>query len=219
MNPAVLGDYLPLYLHAAWLTIRIATLSIACAAAVGLSCALIGYYRVPVLRQVMGAYVELSRNTPLVIQLFFLYYGLPKVGIVLSGEASAIIGLAFLGGSYMGEALRSGIDAVAGVQTESAYSLGLTRWQSIRHVVLPQALANAFPALTANVIFLVKETSVVSIVALPDLMNVAKNLIGRDYNTVEALFLLVSAYLAILLPLSLGASVLERRLRRGLLGD
>lgn len=219
MNPSVLADYLPLYVQAAWMTVRIAVAGIAAASLVGLGCAVVGYYRVPVLRQLMGAYVELSRNTPLLIQLFFLYYGLPKAGIVLSGEASAIIGLTFLGGSYMGEALRSGIDSVSQVQLESAYSLGLSRWQSMRKVLLPQALAGAWPALVANVIFLIKETSVVSIVALPDLMNVAKNLIGRDYNTVEALTLLVIGYLVILLPVSLLGSLLERRFRRGLVGS
>lgn len=219
MNPEILGQYLPLFVAAAGMTVRIAVAGIAAASVVGLACALIGYYHIPVLRQVMGAYIELSRNTPLLIQLFFLYYGLPKMGIVLSGEASAVFGLTFLGGSYLGEALRSGIDSVPGSQLESAYSLGLSRTQTVRRVVLPQALAGAWPALVANVIFLIKETSVVSIVALPDLMNVAKNLIGRDYNTVEALFLLVVGYLAILLPVSVLGTVLERRLRHGLLGS
>lgn len=219
MNPAVLSEYLPLFLEAAGLTVRIAAVGIVGATLLGLLCALIGYFHIPVLRQLMGIYIELSRNTPLLIQLFFLYYGLPKVGIVLSGEVSAVIGLTFLGGSYMGEAFRSGIDAVGKPQLESAYSLGLTRTQTVNRVVLPQAVAAASPALVANVIFLIKETSVFSIVALPDLMNVAKNLIGRDYNTIEALFLLVVSYLTILLPVSVIGTWLERRWRHGLVGN
>lgn len=219
MNAEVLAEYLPVFAAAALLTTRVAAAGIVGAGLVGLLCAVIQHFRVPVLRQLVAGYVELSRNTPLLIQLFFLYYGLPKVGIVLSGEVSAVIGLTFLGGSYFAEALRSGLTSVGKAQVESAYSLGLTRQQTLARVVLPQALAAAWPALVANVIFLVKETSVVSIVALPDLMNVAKDIIGRDYNTAEALVLLVASYLVILLPISIVGTLLERRFRRGLVGN
>lgn len=219
MNRDVVISYLPLYAEAALVTLRIAVFGIIAAILLGLVCALIQHRRVPLLRHLVGGYIELSRNTPLVIQLFFIYYGLPKAGIVFSGEVSAIIGLTFLGGSYMSEAFRSGIEAVERVHVESAFSLGMSPYQISRYVVLPQAVARAFPAFTANVVFLIKETSVVSIVAVPDLMNIAKNLIGLHYNTAEALTMLVVAYLLILLPVSLGAARLERRLRHGAFGD
>ena len=156
-------------------------------------------------------YTEFSRNTPLLVQLFFLYFGLPKVGIRISGEWCAIIGLAFLGGSYMAEALRAGLESVSTVQTESARVLGLTPFQTMVLVVLPQAFAVSVPPLVANIIFLIKEISVVSAIALPDLMYVTKDLIGNSYKTDESLILLVSAYVVLLLPISLLGYWLERR--------
>ncbi|WP_033168429.1 amino acid ABC transporter permease [Clostridium sp. KNHs205] len=213
MNMDVLREYAPLYLEAAGLTVRIALVGIAGAVAVGFLCSLIRYFKVPVLNRIAGVYIELSRNTPLLIQLFFLYFGLPKIGILLSSEACAITGLIFLGGSYMAEAFRSGLEAVPGIQMESALSLGLTKRQVIGYVLLPQAVSVSVPAFAANVIFLIKETSVFSAVALADLMYTAKVLIGMSYNTDEALFMLVLSYLGILLPISVIFSLIERKLR------
>ena len=159
------------------------------------------------------AYIELSRNTPLLIQLFFLYFGLPRIGLVLSSEACAVVGLIFLGGSYMAESFRSGLEAVSQTQHEVGLSIGLTPFQVFRYVVLPQAVAVALPSFSANVIFLIKETSVFSAVALADLMYVAKDLIGLYYETDVALGMLVVAYLLMLLPISLVFSWIERRLR------
>ena len=204
---------LPLYGKAAWLTLRTGTAGILLAALVGLFCAAALHWRIPVLRRITAAYVEISRNTPLLVQLFFIYYGLPKIGIKTNPEACGIAGLAFLGGGYMTEAFRSGVEAVDRIQEESALSLGLTRVQTFRHVILPQAAAISVPAFIANVIFLMKETSVFSAVSLMDLMFTAKDQIGLYYKTAESLLLLVTAYLLILLPLSLLGSLLERRLR------
>ena len=204
---------LPLYGKAAWLTLRTGTAGILLATLVGLLCAAALHWRVPVLRRITAAYVEISRNTPLLVQLFFIYYGLPKIGIKTDPEACGIVGLAFLGGGYMAEAFRIGVEAVDRIQEESALSLGLTRVQAFRHVIFPQAAAISVPAFMANVIFLMKETSVFSAVSLMDLMFTAKDQIGLYYRTTESLFLLVAAYLLILLPLSLLGSLLERRLR------
>ena len=146
---------------------------------------------------------------------FSLYFGLPKAGIHISGETCAAAGLTFLGGSYMAEALRSGIESVSVSQYESAAALGLTEHQIFRFVVLPQAFTVSLPPLCANVLFLIKETSVFSVCAVPDLMYIAKDLIGLYYKTDETLWMLVISYLIILLPISAGASLLERRLRHG----
>ena len=121
--------------------------------------------------------------------------------------------LAFLGGSYMAEAFRSGLESIADIQIESGLSIGLTHSQIMRYVVLPQAISVSVPAFAANVIFLIKETSVFSAVALADLMYVAKDLIGLYYQTDEALLMLVIAYLIILLPISIVFSLIERKLR------
>lgn len=202
-----------MYVDAAKLTLRLGITGILFSMAAGLICSLIEYYRIPLLRQVTAFYIELSRNTPLLVQLFFLYFGLPKIGIMLSSECCAVIGLSFLGGSYMAEAFRSGLETIEKGQVESALALGLTHPQAMRYVVFPQALAVSIPALCANVIFLIKETSVFSVVALADLMYVAKDLIGLYYQTDEALLMLVISYLVLLLPVSLAAGWLERRLK------
>lgn len=212
-------NQLPLYVEAAKLTLHIAVLGIIFAILTGLLCSMVRYLRIPILSQIAGGYIELSRNTPLLIQLFFLYFGLPKLGIVLSSEGCAIIGLTFLGGSYMAEAFRSGLDNIPKIQVESASSLGMRRGQVFYHIILPQALSNSIPAFCANIIFLIKETSVFSAVALADLMFVTKDLIGIYYKTDEALLMLVIAYLILLLPISLICTWIERRLRYAEYGD
>ena len=213
MNWEFITKYLPLYQKAAWLTVRIGLAGIVFAIVLGLICAVIQYYKVPILRRIVAVYIELSRNTPLLVQLFFIYYGLPKIGIQTDAQTCGIVGLAFLGGSYMAEAFRSGLEAVAEIQSESALSLGMNRYQVMRYVILPQAISTSVPAFMANVIFLLKETSVFSAISLMDLMFTAKDLIGLYYKTTESLFLLVVFYLMILLPISILGSILERRLR------
>lgn len=213
MDFSFIQKYTPLYVEAAKLTMRIAVVGIILAILTGLVCSFCRYYKIPVLRQIASVYIELSRNTPLLVQLFFLYFGLPKVGISISSEGCAIIGLTFLGGSYMAEAFRSGLEAVDQSQWESALALGLNHRQVFGYVILPQAISVSVPAFCANIIFLIKETSVFSVLALPDLMYVAKDLIGLYYKTSEALFMLVVAYLVLLLPISLIAAYVERRVR------
>ena len=213
MDWNVIQQYLPLYQKAALLTVKLGVAGIIFAILIGLVCAVLQYYKVPVLRQIVGVYIQLSRNTPLLVQLFFIYYGLPKVGIRTDPAVCGVAGLAFLGGSYMAEAFRSGLEAIEPIQTESAYSLGMNKAQTMRYIILPQAMSTSMPAFMANVIFLLKETSVFSAVSLMDLMFTAKDLIGMYSKTTECLFLLVVFYLIILLPVSIVGSLLEKRLR------
>lgn len=213
MNWEIIQSYLPLYIEAMKLTLRIGWLGIAGAVLLGVVCALIRHYRTPFLSKIAAVYIELFRNTPLLVQLFFLYFGLPKLGIRVSADVCGVVGLTLLGGSYMAETFRSGLEAIEKIQTESALSLGMTPLQTMVHVVLPQAISVSVPAFVANVIFLLKETSVFSAISLMDLMFTAKDLIGLYYNTIECLFLLVVFYLIILLPVSIFGTLLERRLR------
>lgn len=219
LNIDFMVKYLPWYADAAILTVRIALWGILLSLLVGAACAVVRYYRIPVLRRLVSLYVEVSRNTPLLVQLFFLYFGLPKMGVVLSSEVCAVIGLTFLGGSYMAESFRSGLESIEPAQLEAAASLGMGRRLTMAEVVFPQAMAVSVPGLCANVIFLIKETSVVSGIALADLMYVTKDLIGLYYETDEALTMLVVFYLIILLPVSVAASILERRLRHAGFGN
>ena len=215
MDWAFIQRFLPMYGWAALLTIRIGFEGCVLSLVVGFICACIRHLQVPVLKRLAGGYIELSRNTPLLVQLFFLYFGLPKLGIRFSSETCAVVGLTFLGGSYMAEAFRAGLESVDKIQYEAALSLGMTRSMALRHVIAPQALAISFPSLCANIIFLIKETSVFSVVALADLMYVAKDLLGLYYKTLETLGLLVFFYLILLLPVSLGAAAIESRVCYG----
>ncbi len=214
MDWGFIVQYIPLYQKAALLTVELGFAGIIIATVLGFICSVIRYFKIPVLSQIVIVYIELSRNTPLLVQLFFIYYGLPKIGIPTTPEACGIAGLAFLGGSYMAEAFRSGLESVEPIQLESALSLGMRRSMAMRYIVFPQAFSTSVPAFVANIIFLLKETSVFSAVSLMDLMFTAKDLIGLYYKTTESLLMLVVFYLIILLPVSILGSLLERRVRR-----
>ena len=212
-------QYLPLFWEAMLLTLRIGWVGILGSVAIGLVVAFVVHFKVPVLTQVSRAYIELFRNTPLLIQLFFMYFGLPRMGVPITPEVCGMLGLALLGGAYMAETFRSGLEAVEPIQTESALSLGMSRMQMMRHVVFPQAITLSIQSFVANVIFLLKETSVFSAISLMDLMFTAKDLIGLYYKTTECLVLLVIFYLIMILPVSILGTYVERRLRYGAFGS
>ncbi len=219
MDIEVIRSYIPLYRDALLLTLRIGWQGVLWAFVIGLVCTLIRQLRIPVLRQLVTVYVELFRNTPLLVQLFFMYFALPKIGIRISAEVCGSLGLGLLGGAYMAETFRSGLDNIAPIQEESALSLGMSYLQAFRYVILPQAVTASMPGIVANVIFLLKETSVFSVISLMDLMFTAKDLIGMYAKTIECLTLLVAFYLIMLLPVSLLGSLLERRMRRAEFGN
>lgn len=219
MASQMMSEALPQYIHAMGVTLKLASIGVALALIIGLISSFVIYYKLPIFRQIASAYTEISRNTPLLIQLFFLYYGLPRIGIQLEKETVGIIGLAFLGGGYMSEAFRGGIESVARIQVESGRALGLTRVQLARFIIFPQGFANSVPAVGANALFLLKETSVFSAIAIMDLTNVTRDLIGMYYLTREYLLMLVISYAVILIPLSLIISYIERRVRHGIFGS
>ena len=219
MNFNVIFDYMPMYTKAFLLTIKIGWIGIALSVGIGIVAAFILHFKIPVLSPIIKAYLELFRNTPLLVQLFFIYFGLPKIGISISADVCGAVGLGLLGGSYMAESFRSGLEAVAPSQTESALALGMNRLQLFRFVILPQALSISVPAIVANIIFLLKETSVFSAISLMDLMFTAKDLIGLYYNTTECLVLLVVFYIIMLLPVSVLGSLIEHKVRYRMFGD
>ena len=213
MDFQFIEKYVPLYVAAGKLTLLIACIGIVLSILIGILASAVLYYRIPLLKRLVSVYVELSRNTPLLVQLFFLYFGLPKMGIRWSSEVCGIVGLSFLGGAYMTESFRAALSTVEKGQLESAKSLGLNPIQILRYVLLPEAITVAIPSIVANMIFLIKETSVFSGIALKDLMYEAKDLIGLYYKTEESLVMLVVAYLILLLPVSILGTVLERRVK------
>ena len=218
MDTEVILSYLPRYIEAFFLTIRIGFIGIGISLALGVIVAFLIHFRIPVLGKIAGVYIELFRNTPLLVQLFFLYFGLPKIGISIPANVCGALGLGLLGGSYMAEGFRSGLDSVPASQTESALALGMTRKQLFINVILPEAFALSVPATVANVIFLLKETSVFSAISLMDLMFTAKDLIGLYYNTTEALCMLVAFYIIMLVPVSVIGNIVEKKVRFKMLG-
>ena len=207
MNWSYLIDAIPKFVDAAKLTLELSVYGVVLSLLFGLPVAVVTAYRIRPFYALARAYIELSRNTPL------LYYGLPKMGIKWDGFTCGVIALVFLGASYMAEAIRAGILAVPKGQIEAGKAIGLSRFQVFRYVELPQAWAVAVPAIGANVLFLMKETSIVSAVGIAELLFVTKDIIGMDYKTNEALFLLFASYLIILLPVSLLARWAENRVR------
>ncbi|WP_390406356.1 amino acid ABC transporter permease [Lacticaseibacillus jixiensis] len=218
MDWTVIAKSLPQFVAAFWLTLKLSLIGILASTFVGALVSLAQYFKLPGLRQIASVYIEISRNTPLLVQLFFIYYGLPGLGMKLSATVSGIFGLTFLGGSYMAEAFTSGYNAISKGQIESGRALGFTNLQLARYVVVPQGLAASVPALAANVIFLIKETSIFTVIAIPELTNTALDLIGLYYRSNEYLFELVVAYAITLIPLSLALTWLERRVRYGEFG-
>jgi len=204
---------MPLYVKAFILTLKIGWIGIAFSFVIGVLTAFVMHFKIPVLSKIASVYVELFRNTPLLVQLFFIYFGLPKIGLSVSAEACGAVGLALLGGSYMAEGIRSGLEAIPVSQTEGGLALGLTKTQLFKSVIFPEAMSLSVPAIVANIIFLLKETSVFSAISLMDLMFTAKDLIGLYYNTTEALVMLVLFYIVMLLPVSILGSLFEKRVR------
>ena len=124
-----------MYVKAFFLTVKIGWIGIALSLLIGIVAAFILHFKIPVLAQMVKVYVEIFRNTPLLVQLFFIYFGLPKVGLSISAEVCGAVGLGLLGGSYMAESFRSGLEAVPVLQMESALALGMNRLQMFRSAV------------------------------------------------------------------------------------
>lgn len=209
---------IPTFVQGTIMTLKLSVISIILSIIIGLLIEVARYFNLKIITVISKAYIEFSRNTPLLIQVFFLYYGLTKFGIKLSGFTCGVIGLAFLGGAYMAESFRGGIDAVAKSQIESGEALGLSKMQILTNIVLPISFSISIPAVVANCIFLVKETSIIASIAVAELMFVTKDVIGMYYKTNEALILVVLFYLIILLPISIVSRIIERRLRYGEFG-
>lgn len=216
MSFEVVKASLPMFFSGLKLTLLYSFLGIAGSIVVGLACSLVKYFKITGLRRIVSAYVELASNTPLLIQLFFLYYAFPVIGLKMSG---GIVGLIFLGGAYMAEGFNGGLDAVPKSQIDSGKAIGMSKAQLAFYVVFPQGLALSVPALSANIIFLIKETSIFSVIAIPELTNTALDLIGLYYRSNEYLLMLVVFYALILIPLILLLDWLERRVRYGTFGN
>lgn len=215
MSFEVVKASLPMFFSGLKLTLLYSFFGIAGSIVVGLACSLVKYFKIAVLKRIVSAYVEFARNTPLLIQLFFLYYVFPVIGLKMSASTCGIVGLIFLGRAYMAEGFNGGLDAVPKIQIDSGKSIGMSKAQLAFYVVFPQGLALSVPALSA----LIKETSISSVIAISELPNTALDLIGLYYRSNEYLLMLVVFYALILIPLILLLDWLERRVRYGTFGN
>jgi len=212
LNTDYMWGLIPLFNRAALVTIRLTAYGVFYAFIIGVLGNIIYYYKIPLLTGFMKGYTELSRNTPILAQLFFLFFGLPALGLRLSGFVCGVIAISFLGGSYMMEAIRGGIEAVSKTQKETALSLGFSKSQILWYILSPQAIKTALPSLSANVIFLLRESSLVGVIAVPELMHIAQSQIGMFYRTTEVLIMVTLYYLVLIGPLGILFTLLERRL-------
>ncbi len=203
---------LPYLTEGAGLTAGISLLAMLAGLALGLGLALLSQAALRPGRWVVAAYVEAFRNTPLLIQIFFIYFGLPTLGLRLPAFGSGLLALSLYSAAYNAEVFRAGLEAVPFGQREAARSTGLSGWQEARHVVVPQALRIAFPALGNNLVSLVKNSSLVSVIGMVELMFVANDISFNNFRSFEVYGAAVVYYVVLILVLSRALAWAERRL-------
>ena len=204
--------YLPMLLRGAVVTVEISVLAMALAIVWGMALALLRLYGIAPLRWAAVTYIEVVRGTPLLIQLYLIYYGLPNVGIRLNAFAAAVLGLGLNYAAYEAENYRAGIQAVARGQMEAALSLGMPRWLALRAVVLPQAIRVVIPPVTNDFIALFKDSSLVSVITMVELTKVYGMLALTTYDFMGLGLMTAAIYFGLSFPVSLIARHLERKL-------
>ena len=185
------------------------------AIALGLVGAMLRISRMTLLRAVGTLYVDVFRAVPVLTQLFIIYFGLAELGVKLDPIPAAIIGFGINGGAYLTEVFRAGIEAVHHGQNEAALAIGMTRAQALRVIVLPQAMRVVLPPLGNYAIGLLKDTSVASSVAAPELSFRAHMLVDQTYLSTQIYLTVAVLYLAMSLPLARLVRGMERRMARG----
>lgn len=212
----VVSQVLPLLLQGAVVTVEITLYSAALAFAVAVAAGLGRLSRRRAVRWLVAAYVELFRGTSLLVQLFWLYFALPFLGLELPKLAAAVLAIGLNYGAYGSEVVRSALLAVPAGQHEAAVALNLSRWQKLRWVVFPQALIRMLPPFGNLAIELLKSTSLVFFITLTDLTSQAMILRNNYYEwTPQILFLLLLLYFAMALLITFGFRMAERRLSAG----
>lgn len=198
-------------LQGLWLTLEITAVSLILSLLVGLLSALMRLSTSPMARGMAWVYLEAIRNTPLLIQIFIIYFVFAPI-LDLGRFSSAVLALCLFEGAYASEIIRAGILAIPAGQWEASASLGLTNSQSYRHIILPQALRQMIPPLTSQGISLVKDSALVSTIAIYDLTMQGQQIIAETFLTFEIWFVVAAIYLAVTMLLSSLVNYLENRL-------
>lgn len=185
-------------------TIPLTIIGFALAMVIAMFMAMVQYAKVPILRHIARFYIWIFRGTPLLVQLFLAYYGLPKLGIVMDSFPCAVLVFSLNEGAYCSETMRSALEAVPKGQFEAGYCVGMNYFQIMRHVVLPQALRTAFPPLSNSLISMLKDTSLAAEITVADMFMSAQKIVGRTYeplwlySEVALVYLFFSTILTIL---------------------
>ena len=187
----------------------------------GLICAMIQYHKVPVARQIVAVYIEISRNTPLLVQLYIVYYQLHFIpwpegsilGVELARVMPCILALSMNSTAYVAEVIRSGIQAVDFGQTEAALSCGMTRTQAMVNIILPQAVKNILPALGNEFVTMIKETSIIQYLGVGDLTYNNGIVVTATYNPLPCYYISAIIYLTLNIVLGKGLDLFERRMK------
>ena len=208
---SVLGEYYPMLLQGLMWTCLLCASSIALSLVSGVPLAVASISRNRSVRAVTRFFLWIFRGTPLLLQLFLIYFGLPQIGIYLSPIASGIIGLGVHYAVYNADVMRTGIVAIESGQHEASRSLGLSRGQTMRKVIVPQALSNVAPALGNNLIALLKESALVSIITVPELTLAAQRAISDTFRPFEFYFAAGAIYYIVNYFLELGLKRVEMK--------
>jgi polar amino acid transport system permease protein len=194
------------------MTVQISLVAMAIALALGIVGAALALAPSRLLRFVAVAYVEVSRNTPFIVQLFIVYFGLPALGFRLTPIAAAIAAMAIYGGAFCIEIIRAGIQSIPAGQIESAKALGLSPYDIFRHVVLGPALASVFPSLSSQFVLLLLTSSVTSAVSVPELTGIGNDIQGMTLRNMEIYLVIAVVYVSLIAVLRGGMSLVERLL-------
>lgn len=218
----VFNDAMPILLTGLRLTIGISLLAIVVGVVVGFLSCVMGLSKNPVLRGISAVYVWIIRGTPMIVQAFFVFYAIPQLvqqitgtQFTLSPFVAGSITLSLNAGAYLSEIFRSGIQAVPKGQTEAARSLGLSAPRTMMKVVLPQAFKITIPSLVNQFIITVKDTSILSVIGLGELVNRAKQYVGSTYRFFETYIFVGILYLIVVSLLMLLSRYIEKRMRYG----
>ena len=224
-NFSFLPAYAGYFLQGLAYTLLLAVVSVALAVIPALLLALMRLSKNKFIKSISGAYIALFRSTPLLVQLSIIYFGLfhfinlPRTllfgFIAVNRFIPGVVALALNSSAYVPEIFRAGTLAVDKGQTEAARSLGLSSWQSMRLVVLPQAIKNVLPALANEVVTMVKESSICSVLGMAEIMYTAQAVSGNSYITLAPYVLAAIIYFCINYPASKAIEAIERRMRRG----
>jgi len=211
-NMQVLSEVWPYLLQGLWITLKLTLITMVTSFVFGLVVALFRVSKNKFLRLISKVYVDIFRGTPLLIQLILIFYALPDIGIMFDRYSAGIVALTLNNGAYVAEIFRGGIESLPKGQMEAARSLGLTRIQAMTKVIIPQAFKSVLPALTNSIVALLKDTSLVSVIGVEELLKQGRQLQTWQANSTPLMFVAI-LYLIAILPLIYLVSKLERRLK------